>query len=112
MFWVLIETHLTHCLVEKYNFQLHTLIWRPGPEIIKLLLCSTQLIMKIQLLIKTKMLTIKYFFCFQTLRCSIYHAVGILTFMNRVNFMLSLVGHDFFINLRPGSLNDISVCVN
>ena len=46
----------------------------PGPEVIKLFSCSTQLSMKFLLLINVKMLTI----------------VGILTFMSRKNSILSL----------------------
>ena len=39
----------------------------PGPAVIKLLPCSTQL--KFSLLIKAKMLKNKEFSCFQTFRC-------------------------------------------
>ena len=62
--------------------------------------CYTQLNMKVQLLIKTKMLKNKdSVYCFKTLRDRIYHAnkilmpttiVGILIFMSRINFVLSL----------------------
>ena len=45
----------------------------PGPEVIKLFSCSTQLSMKFQLLIKTKVLTNEEVPCFKSLRC-IYHA--------------------------------------
>ena len=45
-----------------------------GSEVIKLFSCSTQLSMKFQLLIKTKMLKNKYFSCFQNLRCFTYYA--------------------------------------
>ena len=45
-------------------------IWRPGPEVIKLFSCSTQLRLKFILLINVKMPTI----------------VGILTFMSRINY--------------------------
>ena len=48
--------------------------WKPGPEVIKLFPCSTQLSMKFFLLINIKMPTI----------------VGILTFMSRKNSILSL----------------------
>ena len=44
---------------------------KPGPEVIKLFICSTQLSMKFQLLIKTKMLKNIVVFCFQTLKCCI-----------------------------------------
>ena len=44
-------------------------IWRlPGVEVIKLFSCLTQLSIKFQLLINTKMLKNKDFSCFQTLR--------------------------------------------
>ena len=36
--------------------------------------CSTELRMKFQLLIKTKILTNKEVSCFKSLRCCIYHA--------------------------------------
>ena len=52
------------------------LIIRPGPEVIKLFSCSTQLSMKFFLLIDVKMPTI----------------VGILTFMSRKNSLLHLSG--------------------
>ena len=45
-----------------------------GLEIIKLFSCSNQLSMKLQLLLKTKMLKVKSFTCFKTLRCCIYPA--------------------------------------
>ena len=40
----------------------------PGPEVIKLFSCSTQLSMKFQLLLKTKILKNKDFTCFKTLK--------------------------------------------
>ena len=46
----------------------------PGPEVIKLFSCSTQLSTKFQLLIKTKISTNKEVSCFKSLRCCIYHA--------------------------------------
>ena len=46
----------------------------PGPEVIKLVLYSTQLSMKFQLLIKTKIPANKEVSCFKSLRCCIYHA--------------------------------------
>ena len=59
--------------------------------------CSTQLSMKFQLLIKTKIQTNEEVSCSKTLRCCIYQAktikmpiiVGILIVMNRTNFVLS-----------------------
>ena len=46
----------------------------PGPEVIKLFSCSTQLSTKFQLLIKTKIPTSAEISCFMSLRCCIYHA--------------------------------------
>ena len=46
----------------------------PGPEVIKLFSCPTQLSTKFQLLIKTKIPTNKEVSCFKLLRCCIYHA--------------------------------------
>ena len=61
-------------------------------------LCSTQLRMEFQLLIKTKMLKKKDIFCFQTPRCCIYHAMptidDVFTFMSVINFMLSCIEHE------------------
>ena len=63
--------------------------------------------MKFQL-IKTKITINEEVSCFKSLRSCIYHAnnvkiptiVGILTFMSRINFVLSLVGNRiFFYNL-------------
>ena len=45
----------------------------PGNKV-KLFSCSTQLNMKFQLLIKTKILINKGVSCFKSLRCCIYHA--------------------------------------
>ena len=47
---------------------------RTGHEVIKLFLCSTQLSMKFQLGIKSKITTNKEVSCFKSLRCCIYHA--------------------------------------
>ena len=46
----------------------------PGPEVIKLFSCSTQLNTKFQLLIKNTKPTNKEVSCFKSLRCSISHA--------------------------------------
>ena len=45
-----------------------------GPEVIQLFSCSTQLSMKFQLLIKTKIQTNEEVSCFKSFRCCIYHA--------------------------------------
>ena len=47
---------------------------KPGPEAIKLFSCSTQLSIEFEMLITTKMLKSKDFYCFQTLISCIYHA--------------------------------------
>ena len=46
----------------------------PGPEVIKLFSCSTELSTKFQLLIKTKIPTNEEVSCFKPLGCCIYHA--------------------------------------
>ena len=45
----------------------------PGPEVIKLFSCSTQLSTKFQLFIKTKIPKSEVS-CYKSLRCGIYHA--------------------------------------
>ena len=85
-------------------------IWH---EVIKLFSCSTELSVKFQMLIKTIMLKNKDFSCFQTLTVDVVFImlinvkmptiVGILTFMSRINFMLSRVEHEkSFITSGPG----------
>ena len=75
----------------------------PGPEVIKLCSCSTQLSTKFQLLIKTIIPTNEGDSSFKSLRClslsdvvlimlinvKMTTIVGILTFMSRINFVLS-----------------------
>ena len=56
----------------KIQNKLHTNV--SGHKVIKLLLSSTQLSTKFQLLIKTKIPTNEEVSCFKTLRCCIYHA--------------------------------------
>ena len=60
---------LTTALLESFYLS----VW-PGSEVIKLFSYSTQLSMKFQLLIKTKIPTKKEVSCFKSLRCCIYHA--------------------------------------
>ena len=64
-----------------------------GPEVIKLFSFSTQLSTKFQLLIKTKILTNEEVSCFKSLimliNVKMPTIVGILTFMSRINFLLS-----------------------
>ena len=79
---------------------------RSGREVIKLFACSTQLSMKFQLLIKTKVATSNAVSCFKSLRCCIFKMpiiVGILTFMSRIHFVLSRVKYEnSFITSGPG----------
>ena len=68
-----------------------------GPEFIKLFSCSTQLSMKFQLLIKTKIPTNEGFFSLSLsdvvftmlINVKMPTFVGIFTFMSRINSMLS-----------------------
>ena len=46
----------------------------PGPEVIKLFSCSSQLSKKFKQLIKTKIPTNEEVSCFKPLRCGIHHA--------------------------------------
>ena len=80
-----------------------TLCWipvhMPGPEVIKLFSCSTQPSMELKMLIKTKMLKYKDFFLLKIIlpdvvfilltKVKMPTIVGILTFMRRINFVLS-----------------------
>ena len=65
------------------------------PEVIKLFSCSTQLSTKFQLLIKTKIPTNKENFSLpdvvfiMLINVKMPTIVGILTFMSRINFVLS-----------------------
>ena len=80
------------------------------PEVIKLFSCSTQLSTKFEQLIKTKIPTNKEVTCFKShnvfimlINVKMPTIVGILTFMSRINFVLSRVEHEkSFITLGPG----------
>ena len=69
----------------------------PGPEIIKLFSCLTQLSMKFEMLISIKNQVIKHFsgsvklrmLFFPLINVKMPTIVGILTFMSRKNFILS-----------------------
>ena len=69
----------------------------PGPKIIKLFTCSTQLSMKFQLLTNTKYRQIKKFLALSFsdvvfimhINVKMPTIVGILTFMSIINFVLS-----------------------
>ena len=83
----------------------------PGPEVIQLFSCSTQLSTKFQLLIKLKYWQIKKFHAsilsdvvfILLINVKMPTVVGILTFMSRIDFVLSLVEHEkSFITSGPG----------
>ena len=69
----------------------------PGPEVIKLFSCSTQLSTKFQLLIKTKIpttekflaLSLSDFVFIMLINVKMPTIVGISTFLRRINFELS-----------------------
>ena len=69
----------------------------PGPEVITVLSCLTQLSTTFQLLIKTKIPAYKEVYCFESpdvviimlINVKMSTIVGILTFMSRMSFMLS-----------------------
>ena len=70
---------------------------RPGPEVIKLFSCSTQLSTKFQLLVKIKMptneevccLSLSYVVFILLINAKMPTIVFILTFISRINFVLS-----------------------
>ena len=68
----------------------------PGLEVIKLFSCSTQLSSKFQLLVKTKIPTKKFLALslfdvafIMLINVKMPTIVGILTFMSKINFVLS-----------------------
>ena len=67
--------------------------WQPGPEVIKLFSCSTQLSTKFQLLINTKIpflaLRLSNVVFIMLINVKMPTIVGILTLTSRKNFMLS-----------------------
>ena len=84
-----------------------------GPEVIKLPSCSTQLSTKFRLLIKAKIPTNEEVSCFKSLivvfimliNVKMPTIVGILTFMSRINFVLSSFEHgQFFKTSGPDQL--------
>ena len=80
----------------------------PGPKVIKLFSCSTQLSMKFVLLINLKLLTIANFFLIniaehENFSANKYENAIIFIFISSENFMLSWVEHEkSFITLGPG----------
>ena len=85
----------------------------PGPKVIKLFSCSTQLSMKFTMLINIKMPTIVGILTFismtnitsERLKARYFFLlIGILVFMSSLNFMLSCVEHEkSFVTSGPGS---------
>ena len=80
----------------------------------KLFSCSTQLSTKFQLLIKNEIPTNKKFLALSIsdvifimlINVKMPTIVGILTFMSRINFVLSLVEHGkSFLTSGPGHIN-------
>ena len=71
------------------------MLFYPAPKVIKLFSCSNQ--HEIQLLIKSKIMKVFFTSCFKILRCfyillinvKMPTIVGILTFMSRINVMIS-----------------------
>ena len=80
-----------------------------SPRFLKLFSCSNQLSTKFQLLIKTKIPTLKKFLALSLsdvvfimlINVKMPTIVGILTFMSRINFVLSWAWIKFY-NLGPG----------
>ena len=86
---------------------------RSGPEVIKLFVCSTQMSTEFQLLIKLKYRQIKKFHALNLsdvvfimlVNVKMPTIVGILTFMSRINLLISWVEHKKgFISLGPDLL--------
>ena len=80
------------------NYCVYTMcLGLPGPKVIKLFTCSTEPSKKFQLLIKTKILRVTSFQWFKhsevvfimLTNVKMPTIVGILTFMSRINFVLS-----------------------
>ena len=99
---------LFFCLFSKYFFQKNNKLKitagvsnglnpESGPEVIKLFSCSTQLSMKFHLLIKLKNRQMKKFLALSLsdvvfimlINVKMPTIIGILTFVSRINFMLS-----------------------
>ena len=84
-------------MVLKKNSPKTCIFSGPGPEVIKLFSCSTQLSTKFQLLIKTKIPIYVEVSCFSLsdvvfimlINVKVPTIVAILTFMSGINFVLS-----------------------
>ena len=98
----------------------HAVCRKPGPQVIKLFSCSTQLSMEFRLLVKSKIIKcwkIKIFLAFKLsddvfimlINVKMPIIVGILTFMSMINFMLSWVEHDFFLKIKWKKATDICI---
>ena len=70
-------------------FESHFVIPKTSPEVIKLFPSSIQLSTKFQLLIKTKISTNEDVVFIMLINVKMPTIVGILTFMSRINFVLS-----------------------
>ena len=106
------QRHNTVTASGEMDYIVFGLFWKrnPGPEVIKLFSCSTQLSTKFQLFIKTKIqmkkllaLSLSDVVFIMLVNVKMPTIFGILTFMSRINFMLPLVKHgNFFITSAPG----------
>ena len=112
--WVLINTmgvnmscsRIQHCTSAGFKPRTSP----PGPKVIKLFSCSTQLSMKFKFLINTEMAQINPFFWSRPsepfillIYVKMPTVVGILTFIRRINFSLSSAEHKkSFITSGPG----------
>ena len=84
-------------MCNRYQNLICWLIYTSGPEVIKLFSCSTQLSMKFQLLIKSKIGKIWTFIAFKhsdvvfimLIKVKMPIIVGILSFMSMLNFTLN-----------------------
>ena len=85
----------------------------PGPEVIKLFSCSTQLSSKFQLLIKLKYRQMKKFLALSLpdvvfimlINVEMPTIVGILTYMSRINFVLSGLDMNYNFTARMFALD-------
>ena len=94
-FAVFFQNRLSQKIQEYDQNVSQFVIVEPGPGVIKLFSCSTQLSTKFQLLIKTKILTKKFLALslsgvvfIMLINVKMPTIVGILTFMSRINFVL------------------------
>ena len=105
-------SHWTFCFIQTHSLPptpiCEDLNIGPGPEVISFFSCSTQLSMKFQTFITTKMLKITIFLALNPsgilfillINVKMPTIVGTLTFMSRINFVLSWFEHYIFITSR------------